>query len=61
MAYVVVRCVRCGNLTLAEGWRATRTCPYCGAKIRLRKAPILGRFRSVGEAREALLRMKLEG
>ena len=61
MSYLVVRCVRCGNLTLAEGWRATRTCPYCGARMDLRKAPVLGRFGSVREAREALSRMRMRG
>jgi predicted RNA-binding Zn-ribbon protein involved in translation (DUF1610 family) len=35
---LVIECPSCGGLLMAAEAQKTRTCPYCGAKIDLRRA-----------------------
>jgi DNA-directed RNA polymerase subunit RPC12/RpoP len=35
---LIVECPHCGGLLMAAERQKTRTCPYCGAKIDLRRA-----------------------
>lgn len=59
--YLVVKCPQCGRLTLSKASYRTRTCPYCGKRILLRKAMIVARTSSSIEATEVIRGLKRRG
>ena len=57
---VVLECGQCGGLLLAARTQKTRCCPYCGAKVDLKKAKRLASAESAMEASEILRQLKAQ-
>ncbi len=55
---LVIMCNECGGLMLAKTEQKTRACPYCGSKVHVEKARILGTAENAFEASELLRRLK---
>jgi len=55
---LIVHCTRCGGLLLASESQKTRTCPYCNARVELKKAGRIASARSAFEASEILRELK---
>ncbi|MEM3578067.1 MAG: DUF1922 domain-containing protein [Candidatus Bathyarchaeia archaeon] len=60
MSFLVVVCGKCGGLLLARVEQKTRTCPYCGFKLDLRRAKKVASAKNAFEA-SALLRSLKSG
>jgi DNA-directed RNA polymerase subunit RPC12/RpoP len=58
--YIIVVCSKCGGYLLAKNEQKTRTCPYCGLKILLRKALKVASAGNAEEASILLRRLKEE-
>jgi len=56
--YVVVECVHCNRFLLAMSTNETRTCPYCGKRLRLGDARVIARSKTAEEARLVLQDLK---
>jgi DNA-directed RNA polymerase subunit RPC12/RpoP len=50
--YLIVVCDGCGRLLVADGGKKSRRCPYCGVRVWLSRARVVG---NAGSAREALV------
>ena len=57
--YLVVECSNCKRFLLAASDKKTRTCPYCGKRVKLEDARIAVTSESSEEARLALQELKL--
>jgi DNA-directed RNA polymerase subunit RPC12/RpoP len=57
--YLVVECSNCKRFLLAASDKKTRTCPYCGKRVKLEDARIAAKSESSEEARLALQELKL--
>lgn len=57
--YLVVECSNCKRFLLAASDKKTRTCPYCGKRVKLEDARIAAKSKSSKEARLALQELKL--
>lgn len=57
-SYVIVVCGKCGGYLSARSSQKTRTCPYCGSKLRLEKAKRITSARSANEASILLRKLK---
>jgi DNA-directed RNA polymerase subunit RPC12/RpoP len=57
--YLVVECSNCKRFLLAASDKKTRTCPYCGKRVKLEDARIAATSESSEEARLALQELKL--
>jgi hypothetical protein len=57
---VVLECTQCGGLLLAAKSQKTRCCPYCNAKVDLKKAKRLASAESAMEASEILCKLKAQ-
>jgi predicted RNA-binding Zn-ribbon protein involved in translation (DUF1610 family) len=55
---LIVECNRCGGLLMAGKDQKTRTCPYCGSGMDLRKAKRVASATSAFEASEILRDLK---
>ena len=55
---LIIECNRCGGLFLASYGQKTRTCPYCGKRVDVRKAKIISSAKSVSESSELLRSIK---
>jgi DNA-directed RNA polymerase subunit RPC12/RpoP len=55
---LIVECNRCGRLLMAGENQKTRTCPYCGSRIDLRKAKKVASATNAFEASEILRDLK---
>ena len=58
--FVIVVCSKCGGLLAAKVEQKTRTCPYCGFKIALRKAKSVAAANDASEASRTLKALKKE-
>lgn len=56
----IIECTRCGGLLLAATDQKTRSCPYCGTSLDLRRVRQLASARSASEASEMLRKIKSE-
>ncbi|MQY82767.1 DUF1922 domain-containing protein [archaeon] len=56
--YVVVRCLRCGNLVLGNRRYRTRSCPSCGHRNDLHSLRALGKADSPQDAVALIQSMK---
>jgi DNA-directed RNA polymerase subunit RPC12/RpoP len=56
--YLVVACTRCGRLLLAVSDKKTRTCPYCGHRVKLGEARVVTRSENPKKARLVLQETK---
>ena len=59
-ATLIVKCIKCGGLTLAAKDQKTKVCPYCGTQINLQKARKIAAANSAIEASEMLRKLKAE-
>jgi hypothetical protein len=59
-ATVILECNQCKGLLLAGKDQKTRTCPYCGTQVDLRKARRLASAENAFEASEILRKLKSE-
>ncbi len=57
-ATLIVKCTKCGGLTLAAKNQKTKVCPYCGTQINLQKARKIAAADSAIEASEMLRKLK---
>jgi DNA-directed RNA polymerase subunit RPC12/RpoP len=57
---LVIKCTKCGGLTLAAEAQKTKNCPYCGTQIDLQKAGKLAAATTALEASEMLRKLKAE-
>ncbi|TRO52699.1 DUF1922 domain-containing protein [Candidatus Bathyarchaeota archaeon] len=55
---LIISCNRCGRLFLASSGQKTRTCPYCGLRVDLRKAKKVASAQNAFEASEMLREIK---
>jgi len=55
---LIVVCSNCGGFLLAKACTKTRTCPYCGATVKVDKAKKLGSAPTAQEASELLKELK---
>jgi RNA polymerase subunit RPABC4/transcription elongation factor Spt4 len=58
--YLVISCTNCKRLLLATADRKTRTCPYCGERVKTEYAPALFQSENPDEARAALREAKVQ-
>jgi len=58
--YLVLACTNCGRLLLAVSDRKTRTCPYCGKRVRAEDAKVVTRSENPKEARRVLQEAKTQ-
>jgi len=55
---LIVVCSRCGGLLMASNDQKTRTCPYCGSRIDLKRAKKIASAKNAFEASEILRDLK---
>jgi predicted RNA-binding Zn-ribbon protein involved in translation (DUF1610 family) len=55
---LILACDKCGGLLLAKADTKTRTCPYCGATVRIIKARKVGSAPTAQEASTLLKKLK---
>jgi len=55
---LIITCTRCGGLFLAADGQKTRTCPYCGKRVDVRKAKTVASAKNAFEASELLQDLK---
>jgi len=55
---IIVKCTRCGGLTLAANTQKTKRCPYCGANVNLQRAQHVAAAKTAMEASELLRKIK---
>ena len=55
---LVIECPSCRGLLMAAGDQKTRTCPYCGAKIGVRRANRLAAAEDAFTASDILRELK---
>jgi DNA-directed RNA polymerase subunit RPC12/RpoP len=58
--YLVIPCTNCKRLLLATSDKKTRTCPYCGERVKIGNAQILFQSENRNEVREALREAKIQ-
>jgi phage FluMu protein Com len=59
--YLIIRCEKCGRLTLARSGSASRTCPSCGHRQRISTNPPIASSESPEEIRKILGALKSRG
>jgi hypothetical protein len=57
-ATLVIKCTKCGGLSLVAKEQKTKICPYCGTQINLQKAPKMAAADTALEASEILRKLK---
>jgi DNA-directed RNA polymerase subunit RPC12/RpoP len=57
-ATLIVKCTKCGGLTLSTKTQKTKICPYCGSTINLMRAQKVAAANSALEASEMLRKLK---
>ncbi len=55
---LIIVCNRCGGLFMAADSQKTRTCPYCGTRVDVRKAKKVASAKNAFEASEMLREIK---
>ena len=55
---LIVVCSRCGGLLMATNDQKTRTCPYCGSRVDVRKAKKVASAKNAFEASDILRDLK---
>ncbi len=58
--YLVLACTNCGRYLLGVSDKVTRTCPYCGKRVRASDAKIVARSEDPREARRVLQEAKTQ-
>ena len=57
-ATLIIKCTKCGGLTLTAKAQKTKVCPYCGTQINLQKAQRVAAANTAFEASEMLRKLK---
>jgi predicted nucleic acid-binding Zn-ribbon protein len=57
-ATLIIKCTKCGGLTLTAKDQKTKVCPYCGTNINLMRAQKVAAANSALEASEMLRKLK---
>lgn len=55
---LIIECNRCSGLFMATDSQKTRTCPYCGTRVDVRKAKKVASAKNAFEASEMLREIK---
>ena len=55
---LIVACNSCGGLLMATDNQKTRTCPYCGSRVDLKRAKKVASAKTAFEASEILRDLK---
>jgi DNA-directed RNA polymerase subunit RPC12/RpoP len=55
---LIIVCSRCSGLFLAGDNQKTRTCPYCGTRVDIRRAKKVASAKNAFEASEILRHLK---
>jgi DNA-directed RNA polymerase subunit RPC12/RpoP len=55
---LIIVCNRCGGLLMAAEDQKTRTCPYCGSRVDVRRAKKIASAKNAFEASERLRDLK---
>jgi DNA-directed RNA polymerase subunit RPC12/RpoP len=55
---LIIECNRCGGLFMATDGQKTRTCPYCGARVDVKRAKKVASAKNAFEASEMLRTIK---
>jgi DNA-directed RNA polymerase subunit RPC12/RpoP len=55
---LIIECTHCGGLFLSLYGRKTRTCPYCGKRVNVRKAKVLASAKSAFKSSKLLREIK---
>jgi DNA-directed RNA polymerase subunit RPC12/RpoP len=55
---LIIVCSRCGGLFLAADNQKTRTCPYCGTHVDVRRAKKIASAKNAFEASQMLRNLK---
>jgi len=55
---LIIVCNRCGGLFMAADGQKTKTCPYCGTRVDVRRAKKVAAAKSAFEASEILRDIK---
>jgi LSD1 subclass zinc finger protein len=56
--YLIVVCSGCGRLLVTNRGAKSRSCPYCGVRVKLAKAKLVGSAKTAREASELAQRLK---
>jgi PHP family Zn ribbon phosphoesterase len=56
--YKIIECDRCRRASLSSATQQSKRCPYCGHKIRVEIARVLGSADAASGARELLAKIK---
>jgi predicted RNA-binding Zn-ribbon protein involved in translation (DUF1610 family) len=56
----IIECIRCGGLLLVAEDMKSRTCPYCGTRVDVRRARKLASAEDAFAASEVLQELKKE-
>jgi DNA-directed RNA polymerase subunit RPC12/RpoP len=57
---LIIKCMKCGGLSLSAKGQKTKICPYCGTNINLLKTQKIASANTALEASEILRRLKSE-
>jgi DNA-directed RNA polymerase subunit RPC12/RpoP len=55
---LIIVCSKCGNFFLAKDGQKTRTCPYCGTRVDVRRAKKVASAKNAFLASEMLRKLK---
>jgi predicted RNA-binding Zn-ribbon protein involved in translation (DUF1610 family) len=55
---LIIACSHCGGLLMAAEGQKTRTCPYCGSHVDVRRAKKIASAKSAFEASDILRELK---
>jgi DNA-directed RNA polymerase subunit M/transcription elongation factor TFIIS len=58
--YLVLECPACSRYLLAYSNNKTRTCPYCGKKVKIDTTRLVSRSYNAEDARLALQKLKMK-
>ena len=56
--YLVISCTNCKRLLLATSDKKSRTCPYCGERVKMADTHVLFQSENRNESQEALREAK---
>jgi hypothetical protein len=57
---IIIKCIKCGGLTLCAKGQKTKVCPYCGTTINHLRAKKIAAANTALEASEMLRKLKAE-
>ncbi len=55
---LIITCYKCGRLLIAKTGQKTRSCPYCGFELQVKKAKVVAHADSSNDASMVLRKLK---